>query len=147
MGGQLRFSVARGTLDHLPFGAQVESVSDVRRIVTEYLAWYSYNEPWFGPASNAGVKTTAGAPAAPRRAVRHEPVEVNMDLATVDKLLTTTRSVRARLDLTHTATADAWFPKSTRPTSGKSRPAISPAVLMPGVGQTTRLGTERYGAV
>jgi len=85
----------------LPFGAQVEIVSDVRGIVTEYLAWYSYNEPWFGPASNAGVKTTAGAPAAQRRAVRHERLEVNMDLATVDKLLTTTRSVRARLDLTH----------------------------------------------
>jgi hypothetical protein len=38
MAGQLRFSVARGTLADLPFRDRVEIVSDVREIAAEYLA-------------------------------------------------------------------------------------------------------------
>jgi hypothetical protein len=38
MAGQLRFSVARGTLAQLPFAAPVEIVSDIGEIVTGYLA-------------------------------------------------------------------------------------------------------------
>jgi hypothetical protein len=37
MAGQLRFSLARGTADSLPFGARVELVPDLRNIVESYL--------------------------------------------------------------------------------------------------------------
>ncbi len=47
MAGQLRFSVARGTAEELPFGARVERVADLRQIVRSYLhSEFRHGIPW-----------------------------------------------------------------------------------------------------